>query len=195
MTDRGPFTTPEPRIRRAEEPDGAAIADLFVTVNRDLAPPDRRQAFEDYIALSLREEIGPFMSYYAPERGNGLWVAIAEDHLAGMYGLERVSDAAVELRRMYVAPGWRRKGLARRMLSHAEAMARELGYGLMILSTSELQEAALALYRAEGFRFVREETAEAKSNKTIGGGIVRHHFEKKACRGDARPGAAWRLRG
>ena len=167
------------QIRPAVPGDGAAISELFITVNRDLAPPDRREAFEDYIALSLREEIEPFMSYYARERGNGLWVVVAEDKVAGMYGLERVSGTDVELRRMYVAPGWRRKGLARRMLRHAEVMARELGYRLMVLSTSEIQEAALALYRAEGFRYVREETAEAKSNKTIGGGIVRHHFEKQ----------------
>ena len=167
------------QIRPAVPGDGAAIADLFVTVNRDLAPPDRREAFEDYIVLSLREEIEPFMSYYARDRGNGLWVVVAEGEVAGMYGLERVSGTDVELRRMYVAPGWRRKGLARRMLRHAEGMARDLGYRLMVLSTSEIQEAALALYRAEGFRYVREETAEAKSNKTIGGGIVRYHFEKR----------------
>jgi len=168
----------EVRIRRAEEGDGGAIADLFVTVNRELATPEKAQAFKDYIALSLRQEIEPFMSYYAVERGNGLWVALAGDQLAGMYGLERVSDVAVELRRMYVAPEFRRRGLARVMLRHAEDAARDLGYGLMVLSTSEIQEVALALYRAEGFRYVREERADAASNKTIGGGIVRHHFEK-----------------
>ena len=177
------------RIRRAEEGDGDAIADLFVTVNGELATPGNAQAFEDYIALSLREEIEPFMTYYALERGNGLWVAFAGDQLAGMYGLERVSDEAAELRRMYVAPGFRRRGLARLMLRHAEDQARHLGYRLMVLSTSEIQEAALALYRAEGFGYVREERAEAASNKTIGGGIVRHHFEKDLA-GPA-PGAAF----
>lgn len=165
-------------IRRAEAGDRDAVADLFVTVNRELATPDKRQAFEDYIALSLREEIEPFMTYYAPERGNGLWVAVGEDGLAGMYGLERVSDEAVELRRMYVAPRCRRRGLARLMLRHAEEMAKDLGYRQMVLSTSEIQEAALALYRAEGFRHVLEERADGRTNKTIGGGIVRHHFEK-----------------
>ena len=172
------MTDDDLKIRRAEAGDRDAIADLFVTVNRELATSDNAQAFEDYIALSLREEIEPFMSYYAPEHGNGLWVAIGEDGLAGMYGLERVSDEAVELRRMYVAQGFRRRGLARLMLRHAEEMAKDLGYRLMVLSTSELQEAALALYRAQGFRHVREERADTRSNKTIGGGIVRHHFEK-----------------
>ena len=154
-------------IRRAKESDGQAIAELFVTVNRELAPPDQEDDFEAYIELSLEQEITPFLDYYDPAVGNGLWVV-----------RERVSIDDVELRRMYVAPEHRRKGLARTMLRHAEAKAAELGYVRMVLSTAEVQEAAIELYRAEGFRFVRREEAQARSNKTVGGGIVRLHFEK-----------------
>jgi hypothetical protein len=46
------------------------------------------------------------------------------------------------------------------------------------LSTSELQPAALELYRRTGYRQVREVVAEQTSNKTLGGGIRRYHFEK-----------------
>ena len=42
----------------------------------------------------------------------------------------------------------------------------------------EVQEAAIELYRAEGFVFVRQEEAQERSNKTVGGGIGRLHFEK-----------------
>ena len=49
----------------------------------------------------------------------------------------------------------------------------------LVLSTSELQaSAAVALYKSSGYRLVREEIAEAASNKTLGGGIRRYHFEK-----------------
>jgi hypothetical protein len=48
----------------------------------------------------------------------------------------------------------------------------------MELSTSEIQGEALALYRNAGFELVREEVAEAASNKTVGGGIRRFHFTK-----------------
>ena len=47
-----------------------------------------------------------------------------------------------------------------------------------VLSTAEVQKAAIALYYAEGFTFVRREEAQARSHKTVGGGIVRLHFEK-----------------
>ncbi len=165
-------------IRRAEEADGAAIETLFITVNRELAPPELVQEFEGYIELSLDQEIRPFLDYYNASVGNGLWVVLSDGELAGMYGLERVSIDDVELRRMYVAPQHRRKGLARTMLNHAEGQARDLGYARMILSTAEVQEAAIALYGAAGFTFVRREEAQARTNKTVGGGIVRLHFEK-----------------
>jgi hypothetical protein len=48
----------------------------------------------------------------------------------------------------------------------------------MVLSTSEIQKEALALYRDAGYRETREEIAADASNKTIGGGIRRFHFVK-----------------
>jgi len=46
------------------------------------------------------------------------------------------------------------------------------------LSTSELQYAALALYRQAGYLLLREEVAEMESNKTVGGAIRRYYFAK-----------------
>jgi putative acetyltransferase len=79
---------------------------------------------------------------------------------------------------MYVTPAARRKGVARTMLTHAEHVCRETGCDKLVLSTSELQPAALALYRASGFELVREEVAQARTNKTVGSGLRRFHFEK-----------------
>jgi GNAT superfamily N-acetyltransferase len=151
---------------------------LFVLVNRQLAPPDGRAAFEVYIARSLTEEIGRISDYYR-ERGGGFWVAVRDGAVAGMFGLERAAGDAMELRRMYVDPAVRRAGIARSMLSFAEDECRRFGARRLELSTSELQPAALALYRRSGYRLVREEVAEAASNKTVGGGIRRFYFEKE----------------
>jgi hypothetical protein len=46
------------------------------------------------------------------------------------------------------------------------------------LSTSELQGAAMSLYRSAGYRLVREAIAGATSNRTVGAGIRRFYFEK-----------------
>ena len=96
-----------------------------------------------------------------------------------MFGLEALGEHAMELRRMYVAPAARRRGTARRMLAFAEQECRRRNRLQLQLSTSELQQDALALYRNAGYENVREEIADAASNKTLGGGIRRFHFAKR----------------
>jgi hypothetical protein len=60
----------------------------------------------------------------------------------------------------------------------AKDECRRRGIRRMELSTSELQPEAAALYRRAGYRLVREVVAEKASNKTMGGGIRRLHFDK-----------------
>jgi GNAT superfamily N-acetyltransferase len=165
-------------IRPFREQDAVSIRDLFVLVNRQLAPPAGRDLFEAYIARSLNEEMGRITAYYS-ERSGGFWVALKEEKIAGMFGLERAAADAMELRRMYVDPSARRSGIARSMLRFAETECRRLGVRRLELSTSELQPAALELYRRAGYRLVREEIAGQVSNKTVGGGIRRYYFEKE----------------
>jgi len=164
-------------IRRYEERDRAHVRALFVRVNRLLAPPHLAGAFQDYVERSLAEEISRIADYYR-ERQGSFWVAHAGGAFAGMFGLEACGDGAMELRRMYADPDLRRRGIARTMLVFAEDEARRAGAREMVLSTSELQKEALALYRTAGYRETHEEIADAASNKTIGGGIRRFHFSK-----------------
>jgi putative acetyltransferase len=150
---------------------------LFIAVNRALAPRDLRDAFEGYITRSLEEEIDRLSDYYAGKQG-AFFIALEGETLAGMFGLEGLGTQAAELRRMYVDPAYRRHGLARMMLQRAEEICRGAGTFVLTLSTSELQQAALAFYRNAGYALVREETAAAQSNKTVGGDIRRYYFEK-----------------
>jgi GNAT superfamily N-acetyltransferase len=164
-------------VRQFREDDAAAVRALFVLVNRQLAPPGAEAAFEAYIARSLAEEMGRIAAYYR-EHDGGFWVAERDGAVVGMFGLERAAPDAMELRRMYVDPAARRDGIARTMLGFAEEECRSRGVGRLELSTSELQPAALELYRRSGYRLVREAVADAASNKTVGGGIRRYYFEK-----------------
>lgn len=164
-------------IRRYEAGEAVAVRGLFVRVNRLLAPPHLAEAFEGYIARSLTEEIDRIDDYYGARHG-AFYVARASGRLVGMFGLEAAGEGAMELRRMYVDPDARRHGIARTMLAFAEDEARRLGAREMVLSTSEIQNEALAFHRASGYRETREEVAADVSNKTIGGGIRRFHFAK-----------------
>jgi len=155
----------EVTIRPFVEHDAAQVRELFITVNRLLSPPHLRDAFEAYIERALREEIDRIPAYYS-ERDGGFWVAVRGDKLVGTFGLERASDDAMELRRMYVDPCARRRGVARRMLKFAEDECRRRKVSRLELSTAEIQHAALALYRNVGYRLVREETVEGLSSSS-----------------------------
>ena len=174
---RGGPLSKDVEIRCFATKDADAVCDLFVRVNRLLAPPGMVGAFDEYIARSLAEEIDHVIDYYGERRG-GFWVAVAEERVAGMFGLEPSPERGMELRRMYVDPAFRRLGIARKMLAFAEDECRRRGRLRMDLSTSELQEDALRLYRNSGYTLVHEEIAVEQSNKTLGGGLRRYHFTK-----------------
>jgi GNAT superfamily N-acetyltransferase len=177
LVSRDQIVEEEVTIRPFAEHDTAQVRELFITVNRLLSPPDLRDAFEAYIERALTEEIDRISAYYS-ERDGGFWVAVTGDKVVGTFGLERASDDAMELRRMYVDPSVRRRGIARRMLQFAEDECRSRNVSRLELSTAEIQQAALALYRNAGYRLVREETVEALSNKTVGSGIRRYYLQK-----------------
>jgi GNAT superfamily N-acetyltransferase len=61
------------------------------------------------------------------------------------------STSTAEIKRMYVDPGARGRGLARAMLAHLERTACEAGATVSILETGTLQPEAIALYESSGY--------------------------------------------
>jgi GNAT superfamily N-acetyltransferase len=66
-------------------------------------------------------------------------------------GLKRLDERAAEIKRMYVAPAARRRGVARRLLTALEDAARARGYAVVRLDTGPRQPHAARLYRAAGY--------------------------------------------
>jgi GNAT superfamily N-acetyltransferase len=56
-----------------------------------------------------------------------------------------------EVKRMYVVPAARARGLARQVLAHLERTAAEAGAEAMILETGLAQPEAIALYESSGY--------------------------------------------
>ncbi len=67
-------------------------------------------------------------------------------------GAVRLNEPGVaEIKRMYVAPEARGRGVGRLVLDELEAVARQLGVQRLVLETGPRQPEALALYRRAGF--------------------------------------------
>ncbi len=85
-----------------------------------------------------------------PPGGSYLVAYEHEDAVAGG-GLRRLADGIAEIKRMYVHPAARSRGVARALLVALEDDARSLGYSVARLDTGPKQVHALALYRSVGF--------------------------------------------
>jgi GNAT superfamily N-acetyltransferase len=83
----------------------------------------------------------------------GTFLVIYEDGrpLAGG-GVKRLSEDVGEIKRMYVVPEARSRGLARVLLGALEDAARALGYTRVRLDTGPRQPHARALYESVGYR-------------------------------------------
>jgi GNAT superfamily N-acetyltransferase len=71
-------------------------------------------------------------------------------------GVKRLGDEVAEIKRMYVVPEARGRGVARDLLVALEDAARELGYARVRLDTGPKQPHAEALYRSAGYRDIAD---------------------------------------
>ena len=66
-------------------------------------------------------------------------------------GIKRLDAETAEIKRMYVVPAARRRGVARVLLGALEEAARRRGYRIVRLDTGPLQPHAVALYASAGY--------------------------------------------
>ena len=69
----------------------------------------------------------------------------------GCGGLQRIADDTAEVKRMWIDPEVRGRGLARMLLAALEDRAREYGYRRIALDTNAELTEAMALYSAAGY--------------------------------------------
>jgi GNAT superfamily N-acetyltransferase len=69
----------------------------------------------------------------------------------GCAGIRRIAPGRAELKRMYVRPAARGRGLARLLLATCEDAAADLGFDELWLETGDAQPEAVALYLSAGY--------------------------------------------
>jgi GNAT superfamily N-acetyltransferase len=69
-------------------------------------------------------------------------------------GIKRLSEHTCEIKKMYVIPEWRGRGVARILLHALEDKARSLGYTVARLDTGPKQRHAQGLYEDEGYHSI-----------------------------------------
>lgn len=77
------------------------------------------------------------------------WV---DGKIAGSGVIRPLDENVAEIKRLFVRPPFRKRGIARHLLADLEALATVLGYRTIRLETGNLQPEAIALYQSSGYR-------------------------------------------
>jgi GNAT superfamily N-acetyltransferase len=121
-----------------ESPDAQRLIAALDTGLAELYPPEQR--------------FGPNLKPKHLEDGRGTFLVARDDGRAVGCGAIRLTDGlTAEVKRMYVEPNHRGKGIARGVLAKLEAAARQLGAKRLVLETGTHSPDAIALYRGAGF--------------------------------------------
>jgi GNAT superfamily N-acetyltransferase len=100
---------------------------------------------------SFPEEFAALPWRYVPPRGD-LLLAMDLEEPAGCVALKPIDPDSCELKRFFVRPRFRGRGIGLALGRAIVDRARRIGYRRMRLDTLPSMSAAIAVYRAMGFR-------------------------------------------
>lgn len=142
------------------------MVDLLVAA-RDQYISEIRELFDEYLvwatarinhefdmhfdAATYLEDSMQHLDGFMPPSGR-LLLAFVDGQPAGIAGLKQLEDRVGEIKRMYVRPAQRGKGIGGAMLERLLAEAGQIGYERVRLDSSRFMQDAHRLYRAAGFK-------------------------------------------
>ena len=124
----------------AERADSADAVPLITELEAELAQHYPAESRHGYSVEKLLRQ------------GVAFFVARVGGTPAGCGGVQIFGTEYAELKRMYVRPRFRGRGVGRRMLEHLAARALQGGVRVLRLETGIHQSSAIRMYEAYGFR-------------------------------------------
>ena len=105
---------------------------------------------EAHYLRDMEDEIAELPGRYTPPSGC-LLLAMGADSPAGCVALRDLGGGACEMKRLYVAPESRGRGIGRSLIEAVLRRAGRVGYRRMVLDTLPEMVEAVTLYRSFGF--------------------------------------------
>jgi putative acetyltransferase len=129
-----------------DEVDLVKMRDLFRAYAAEFS-----DAIADTLSLQgFEDELADLPGKYAPPTGCLLLATIGDDAV-GCGAYRKLGDSTCEMKRLYIAPEYRGRGVGRFLVEDLIRRATAAGYRRMVLDSVPEMSAALALYRSFGF--------------------------------------------
>lgn len=107
--------------------------------------------FAEYLQIqNYDDELRDLSHKYGLPEGR-LYLAYWDGELAGSIALRKIDNERCELKRMYIKPAFRRRGIAKTLVLRLIEDAREIGYRYMLLDTLPFLQTAIRMYHNIGF--------------------------------------------
>jgi len=100
---------------------------------------------------NFEQELAELPGDYAPPEGR-LYLALEWSRPAGCIALRKLSDDTCEMKRFYVRPLFRGRGIGKKLVTALIGEARQMDYKRILLDTVPSMKRAIVLYRTLGFR-------------------------------------------
>ncbi|MEM6530908.1 MAG: GNAT family N-acetyltransferase [Chloroflexota bacterium] len=92
---------------------------------------------------------------FTPPKGH-LLLADLDGETAGLACIRQIRSDVAEIKRMYVRPVFRRRGVGRDLVEAAIAHSKQDGYNAVFLDSARFMKSAHALYQSCGFELYEE---------------------------------------
>jgi putative acetyltransferase len=138
-------------------PDAATGRGTYRTIRTDASDPGFRELVKELdkdLAIRDGNEHAFFAQFNKLHDIKHVVVVLDGMTTVGCGAFKPFEGDAVEIKRMFVPPAHRQKGIASVVLQELERWARELGYTRCVLETGKKQTEAIALYGKRGYNVI-----------------------------------------
>jgi len=109
--------------------------------------------FDEYL-IDIDGEEKDFFSFYNNKPLDNVILVYENEEVVGCGGFKKFDDTTAEIKRMFVHPDHRGKGIASHIIQELESWAKELHYEHFVLETSPKLTNAIALYKKTGYKII-----------------------------------------
>lgn len=132
------------QIRHFEKQDGKSIRMLISEIMDGEFPEDKAAFTMDDLERLEGDSYGKL--------GEAFFVAEEGRRIIGTVGVKREDDRIALIRRIFVAPAYRKKRIGLQLLDRAIEFCEEVGYRELVFKTTSRMSGAIGLVKKRGFQ-------------------------------------------